>query len=349
MEICGNLNSYIVSKTGVLLVNLGTPDSPSVPDVRKYLREFLMDWRVIDIPPVNRFFLINGIIAPFKAPKSSKVYKELWTDRGSPLLFYGLDLKKLIQESLGKDYLVSFGMRYQNPSLESAINELKDKGLEKIIVLPLFPQYASASTGSAIEKVLELIKSWQIIPELKIISNFPDHPLFIKAFAELGRKYMEKDNYDHFIFTYHGIPERQIKKASIQNYCQLNDKCCSTYHAKNKYCYRAQCYQTTRMLVKELNLSEGQYSVCFQSRLGKTPWIKPYTDELLKELPAKGIKKVLAFSPSFVADCLETTIEGGVEYKESFEKSGGKKWQLVESLNLSPLWLECVKDMILSK
>jgi protoporphyrin/coproporphyrin ferrochelatase len=318
-----------------------------VPDVRKYLREFLMDRRVIDIPPVNRFFLINGIIAPFRAPKSAKVYKELWTERGSPLLFYGLDLKKLVQESLGTDYVVSFGMRYQNPSLESAIAELKDKGLDKIIVLPLFPQYASASTGSAVEKVMDIIKCWEVIPEIRIIGNFTDHPLFIKAFAELGKKYMEKEKYDHFIFTYHGLPERQIKKASVQNYCQLSDKCCSVYHSKNKYCYRAQCYQTTRLLAAELNLSESHYSVCFQSRLGKTPWIKPYTDEVIKELPAKGIKKVLAFSPSFVADCLETTIEGGVEYKELFEKSGGERWQLVESLNVSPRWVECVKDMIL--
>jgi ferrochelatase len=336
-----------LSKTGVLLINLGTPDSPSIPDVRKYLQEFLMDRRVIDIPLVNRFFLINGIIAPFRAPKSAKVYKELWTERGSPLLFYGLDLKKLVQESLGSDYLVSFGMRYQNPTLESAIDELKDKGLDKIVILPLFPQYASASTGSAVEKALDIIKNWEVIPELKIIANFADHPLFIKAFAELGRKYMEKEKYDHFIFTYHGLPERQIKKAAVQNYCQLNDKCCSKYHSKNRYCYRAQCYETTRLLAAELNLQESQYTVCFQSRLGKTPWIKPYTDEIIKGMAEKKIKKILAFSPSFIADCLETTIEGGVEYKELFEKHGGEKWQLVESLNVSPQWVECVKDLVL--
>jgi ferrochelatase len=333
-------------KTGVLLINLGTPDSPSVADVRKYLREFLMDRRVIDIPALNRFFLINGIIAPLRAPKSAKVYKELWTDRGSPLLFYGLDLKKLLQESLGNEYLVSFGMRYQNPSLESAIDEFKSKGLEKIIVIPLFPQYASASTGSAIEKVMDIMKSWEVIPEMKFISNFPDHPLFIKAFAELGKKYMTQENYDHFIFTYHGLPERQILKSSVQNYCQLGEKCCSKYHSKNKYCYRAQCFETTRLLVKELGIPEGKYTVAFQSRLGKTPWIKPYTDLVIKDLPVKGIKKVLAFSPSFVADCLETTIEGGVEYKELFEQNGGEKWQLVESLNVSRTWVECLRSMV---
>jgi protoporphyrin/coproporphyrin ferrochelatase len=333
-------------KTGVLLINLGTPDSPEVGDVRKYLREFLMDKRVIDIPVLNRFFLINGIIAPLRAPKSAKVYKELWTDRGSPLLFYGLDLKKLLQESLGNEYLISFGMRYQSPSLESAIDEFKNKGMEKIIVIPLFPQYASASTGSAIEKVMDILKTWEVIPEMKFISNFPDHPLFIKAFAELGKKYMSQESYDHFIFTYHGLPERQILKASVQNYCQLSDKCCSKYHSKNKYCYRAQCYETTRLLVKELGIPEGKYTVAFQSRLGKNPWIKPYTDHIIKDLPVQGKKKVLAFSPSFVADCLETTIEGGVEYKELFEQNGGEKWQLVESLNVSKTWVECLHSMV---
>lgn len=286
-------------KTGILLINLGTPDSPLVGDVRKYLREFLMDRRVIDIPPVNRFLLINGIIAPFRAPKSSKVYKELWNERGSPLLYYGIELKELLQKSLGNNYHVAFGMRYQSPSLESAIKEFENKGIEKIVVLPLFPQYASASTGSAIEKAMDIIKKWEIIPEIKFISNFPNHPLFIKTFAEIGKKYMDKEDFDHIIFTYHGLPERQIMKASVKDYCQLGD-CCSKYHALNKYCYRAQCFETTRQLVKELNIPEGKYTVAFQSRLGKTPWIKPYTDDKIKELAAKGIKKILTFSPSFV-------------------------------------------------
>jgi ferrochelatase len=334
-------------KTGVLLINLGTPDSPNTPDVRKYLREFLMDRRVIDIPLVNRFFLINGIIAPFRAPKSSKVYKELWTHRGSPLLYYGLDVKNLLQNSLGKDYIVSFGMRYQSPSLESACKELEGKGIDKIVVIPLFPQYASASTGSAIEEAMRIISKWEVIPELKFISNFLDHPLFVKAFADIGRKYMTKEKYDHFIFTYHGLPERQIKKSSVDGYCQLSDTCCSKYHSKNRYCYRAQCYETTRLLVAELGIEEGKYSIVFQSRLGRDPWIKPYADFVIPELAAKGNKKIIMFSPSFVADCLETTIEGGVEYKELFEKNGGEKWQLVESLNDHPMWVDCLKDMVL--
>lgn len=337
-----------VKKTAVFLINLGTPDSPSVPDVRKYLREFLMDRRVIDIPFLNRWFLINLIIAPFRAPKSAKVYKELWTEEGSPLLTYGLEAQKLLQAKLDENFQVFFGMRYQNPSIEKAVKEMEGKGFEKIVILPLFPQYASASTGSAVEKAMEHINKWEIIPEIKIVANFPNHPLFIKGFAEIGRKYLEKDKFDHIIFTYHGLPERQIKKSAVQSYCQLNDKCCSKYHSKNYYCYRAQCYETTRHLVKELGLEEGTYSVAFQSRLGKTPWIKPYTDDLIKELGAKGVKRVLAFSPSFVADCLETTIEGGVEYRDMFKEHGGEHWQLVESLNNHPLWIECMEDLVLN-
>jgi len=337
----------ITAKTGVLLINLGTPDSPAVPDVRKYLREFLMDRRVIDIPAVNRFFLINGVIAPFRAPKSAKVYNELWDEKGSPLLYYGLEIKELLQKQLGDEYLVTFGMRYQSPSMESALKEMEGLGLEKIIVVPLFPQYASASTGSAVEEFMDIIKKWEVIPSISVISKFCDHPLFIKAFAEIGRKYLDTTDYDHIIFTYHGLPERQIKKSSVSGYCQLSSKCCATYNAKNKYCYRAQSYETTRLLVKELGIEEGKYTVCFQSRLGKTPWIKPYTDDIIKELAAQGVKKVLAFSPSFIADCLETTIEGGVEYKELFEEHGGKHWQLVESLNNHPLWIDCLKEMVL--
>ena len=335
-----------MGKIGVLLVNLGTPDTPETPDVRKYLREFLLDRRVIDINPVGRYFLINGIIAPFRAPKSSKVYKELWTERGSPLLFHGIDLKNKLQEALGNDYHVAFGMRYQSPSLKSALEELRDKSVDRIIVLPLFPQYASASTGSVQDKVMEIVKDWWVIPSINFISSFCDDPGFIKAFAELGKQHMAQDNYDHVIFSYHGLPERQVLKGSDNGYCKLGS-CCNSYNKRNKYCYRAACFATSRLLAEQLGLSEDQYTVTFQSRLLKDPWLQPYTDEVLKTLPAKGIKKVLAYSPAFVADCLETTIEVGEEFKEMFEHAGGEKWQLVESLNSNPMWVNAVKDMIL--
>lgn len=332
-------------KTGVLLVNLGTPDSTKTSDVRKYLREFLMDWRVIDIPFLNRWMLINLIIAPFRAPKSAHEYKKLWEEKGSPLLFHGLELQKLVQESLGDDYIVGFGMRYQNPSIEKAVEIFKDKAINKLIILPLYPQYASASTGSSIEEVMKVVGQWQIIPDIRIISNFFDHPLFIKAFAALGRKYMQQRSYDHIVFSYHGIPERQILKGSVKDQCQLGT-CCMSYHARNKYCYRAQCFETTRLLVKELGLEEGSYSVSFQSRLGKTHWIKPYTDHNIEALAKAGKKSILFFSPSFVADCLETTIEGGEEYNDLFKENGGEHWQLIESLNTSPAWVECVAELV---
>lgn len=336
------------SKTAVFLINLGTPDSPNTPDVRKYLREFLMDRRVIDIPWFNRWLLINMIIAPFRSPKSAHEYKKLWTDKGSPLMFHGVAIKELLQVTLGESYKVVLGMRYQNPSIESAAKELEAKGYNKVIVIPLFPQYASASTGSAVEEALRVLGKWEITPHIEVISKFFDHPLFIKAFAEVGRTYLNQKTWDHIIFSYHGIPERQIIKASIGDQCKLGT-CCQVYGTRNEYCYRAQCYETTRLLVAEMGLAEGSYSVSFQSRLGKTPWIKPYTDHNIEELAKAGKKRILFFSPSFIADCLETTIEGGEEYKDLFEEHGGTDWQLVESLNSNATWVECLKEMVLSK
>ncbi|MCB9771477.1 MAG: ferrochelatase [Candidatus Omnitrophica bacterium] len=334
------------TRTGVLLLNLGTPDSPSVADVARYLREFLMDGRVIDIPYYQRWALINLIIAPFRSPQSAKGYQQLWTQDGSPLKVHGYRVTELLQKSLGSDYEVALGMRYQNPSMRSALEQFKNKGFKELIVIPLYPQYASASTGSTQEKLMEEIRRWEIIPTIRTISQFFDHPLFIKAFAELGKKYITQAKYDHFLFSYHGLPERQILKASCNEYCRLGD-CCNTFHSKNQFCYRAQCFQTTRLLAKELNISADQYTVCFQSRLGKNPWIKPYTDEIIKDLTVRKIKNVLVFSPAFVADCLETTIEIGVEYNHLFKSLGGEHWQLVESLNSSPTWIECLKQIVL--
>jgi len=334
---------------GVVLVNLGTPDSPSTPDVRKYLREFLMDKRVIDIPFLRRWALVNLIIAPFRAPRSAKLYQLLWEDRGSPLMFYGEDVVSRLQQSLGDDYLVKLAMRYQSPSIRSVLEELKAAIVNRIIVIPLFPQYASASTGSVIDKVMEVVKGWQIIPQIEFIDQFLEEELFIKAFAERGKTAMQDQDFDHYIFSYHGLPERQILKGSINGYCQLSDKCCSNYHQKNHWCYRAQCFHTSRLLAGELGIPNDKYTIAFQSRLGKDPWIRPYTDELLKELPKQGIKKVLVFSPSFIADCLETTIEVNREFKGEFEDAGGEHWQLVESLNDHPLWVECLKQMVIRR
>ncbi|WP_332919864.1 ferrochelatase [Persicobacter psychrovividus] len=333
------------SKKGVLIVNLGTPDSPSTPDVRKYLREFLSDKRVIDINPIGRWMLVNLIIAPFRAPKSAKVYQQLWEDRGSPLMFYGLDVQQALSEALGTTYEVALGMRYQQPSIASALDQLMAKNVSEILVIPLFPQYASATTGSVADKVMEIVKDWQVIPTIKFVEQFLEEPLFIQTIAEQAQPLMEKTDYDHFLFSFHGIPERQIKKASCDGYCQLG-KCCDTYHAKNRYCYRAQCFHTARLVAQALQIPEEKFSVAFQSRLGKDPWIQPYADQMLKEMPAKGYKKVLAFSPSFIADCLETTVEVGDEFKEEFLEAGGEQWDLVPSLNAHPTWVKCLEEMV---
>ncbi len=332
--------------TGVLLVNLGTPDSPEVGDVRRYLREFLMDGRVIDIPAWQRFLLVQGIIAPFRAPNSAAEYRKLWTDAGSPLLIYGKKVRDLLQERLGDEYQVELGMRYQNPSIRHALDKFAFRHLKKLVVIPLYPQYASASTGSSIEKVLEEVRREETFPQLEIISQFFDHPIFLETFAAIGRSHMGKKDYDHFLFTYHGLPERQIRKSST-GYCQLNLKCCSVLRDNNRYCYRAQCYETTRLLVQLLGIDQGRYTVSFQSRLGRDPWIKPYTDKTIEELAGQGVKRILAFSPSFVADCLETTVEIGETYHEQFVQQGGECLDLVESLNEHPRWVECLKDMVL--
>ncbi len=333
-------------KTGVLIVNLGTPDSPNTPDVRKYLREFLMDGRVIDVPAVFRWPLINLIIAPFRGPKSAKIYKELWEDRGSPLKFYGEDAEKMLQERLGDDYVVKLAMRYQSPSLDDALEQFKKSGFKKIIVVPFFPQYASASTGSVFQKVMKIVSDWQIIPEIQFTNTFFDHPKFIEHFTDMARKYMAKDQFDHYLFSYHGLPERHMRKGDCTGeVCKLGS-CCDTLHAMNQLCYRAQCFETTRLMVKVLGLTEGTYTTSFQSRLGNDPWIKPYTDDVIKNLAKSGNKSVLAFSPAFVSDCLETTIEVGEEYKEIFEENGGQHWQLVESLNNSPVWIDLLEDLV---
>ena len=335
-------------RTGVLLVNLGTPDSPSVPDVRKYLREFLMDGRVLDIPALPRFILVNGIIAPFRAPKSAKIYKELWNENGSPLKYYGMEAERLLQERLGTDnYEVKLAMRYQSPSIQDALAHFQQLGLTNLIVIPFFPQYASASTGSVYEKVMDILKGWQVMPQLRFVNSFHDHPKFIEGFVNLGKKYLSERDYDHVLFSYHGLPERQIRKGDVtKQVCKLG-ACCESLTAMNQHCYRAQCFETSRQLVARLGIAEGNYTTSFQSRLGNDPWIKPYTDNVIPELAKKGVKSVLAFSPAFVADCLETTIEVGEEYKELFEKAGGEHWQLVESLNDSPIWIDLLEDLVL--
>ncbi len=333
-------------KTGIIIVNLGTPDSQSVPDVRKYLREFLMDGRVIDVPYILRWILVNLIIAPFRAFKSAKTYAKLWEERGSPLKFYGQDIEKMLKERMGPNYEVALAMRYQNPSLKDVLNKFQKLGLKKIVIVPLFPQYASATTGSIYELAMQQISTWQVIPEVSFTNQFYDHPLFLKHFVDASKKYLDSHKFDHILFSYHGIPARHIRKGDYtKNTCKFGS-CCDSIGPHNQLCYRAQCFATSRALAQAMNLKEGQFSTAFQSRLGRDPWLEPYTEDRVQEMPKEGKKNVLVFSGAFIADCLETTIEIGEEYLELFEENGGKHFQLVESLNNSPIMVDLLEDII---
>ncbi len=336
-----------MNKTGVLIVNLGTPDSPKVKDVRPYLREFLNDPRVIDIPWLARKILVNLIIVPFRSFSSSKIYKQLWTKKGSPLLLYGEEVKIMLQQKLGDNFGVHLAMRYNKPSMEKVLGEMRMENYNKIIFFPMFPHYASASTGSAIEKAMKIISKWWVIPELSFISQYWDNEGFIDACVERGLQY-NLDEYEHFLFSYHGVPDRHVNKV------YLDGTPCSDHHCEdeltdtNKYCYKATCFATTRLIAERLGISESEYTVAFQSRLNDK-WLKPFSDKVVAEKAKAGVKKMLVFSPAFVADCLETTVEIGIEYDEIWKENGGEKLQLVESLNAHPLWVDAIRDMVVDR
>lgn len=336
----------VFGKKGVLVVNLGTPDDPSRGAVYRYLKQFLLDERVIDISWLARNLLVRGIIAPFRSGSSAKLYKMLWTPEGSPLKVYGNKLVDQLKPKLGDDFEVVLAMRYQEPSIENGIKYLMDKGVSEIIVLPLFPHYASASTGSVHEEVMRLMSKELAIPKLTFISSYYDNEEMIDVFVDNGRQF-DIPSYDHILFSFHGLPERQMVKTDRGNHCQSNKDCCKTLTHKNQFCYTAQCYQTAYLIAEKLNLTKDQYTVCFQSRLGRAEWVKPYTSDVLEVRAEAGDKNLLVFCPAFVSDCLETTIEVSTEYQEEFEELGGKKVDLVPSLNDNPKWVEAVKNLVL--
>ena len=247
---------------------------------------------------------------------------------------------------LGEDYVVELAMRYQNPSIESAVDKMLSQPISNVIVVPLFPQYASASTGSAHEEVMRIFSKQQTIPEIKLINSFYDYEPMIDVFVENAKKY-DLGSYDHVLFSYHGLPQRQLKKADKCNHCLQSEDCCQTISEKNQFCYSAQCHATTVALTEKMNLPKEKYSICFQSRLGNDPWVQPYTTDVLKERAAAGDKRLLVFCPAFVSDCLETTVEVLDEYQEEWEEMGGEHLDLVESLNDNPKWVEAVKELVL--
>ena len=327
-------------------MNVGTPDSPEVSDVRKYLSEFLNDPRVIDIPWIARKLLVNAIIVPFRAPKSAKIYQKMWTKEGSPLLIHSKNFRDGLQIDLGEKYQVEIAMRYQSPSVEESLEKIRKNNPKKIIVVPMYPQYASSSTGTCIEEVMRISSKWWTIPEMVFVNQFFDLQGYLDGFIKRGKEF-DIDSYDHVMFSYHGLPVRQLDKVYEEGLCDDRD-CEHELTDENHFCYKATCYATTRAIAAGLGLSEDQYTVGFQSRLDDK-WIKPYSDKIVEEKAKAGVKNMLVFSPAFVADCLETLIEIGDEYQEIFEERGGEKIQLVPSLNNDPDWVKSFANHIRTK
>jgi len=334
--------------TGVLLIQLGTPDSPKKSDVRTYLNEFLNDPRVIDYPWLKRKLLVNGIIIPFRVKESTHIYQQLWDLSGgiSPLMKYTESKMNLLQERFDKtkeDVTIHMAMRYRKPSIESVLEEMRKENYDKIIIFPLFPHHASATTGTAIEKAVNIIRKWWVIPEISTVNDFYDHEAYIDAMVERTKEF-DISSYDRIMFSYHGLPDQHVDKVYDDGLC--TDQPCETeVNQKNKLCYKAQVYATTRLLADKLNLKEEDYTVAFQSRLDKN-WLEPFSDKVIEKWAKEGAKRVLAFSPAFVADCLETLVEIGVEYDEDFRALGGEKVQLVPSTNDHPRFIDCLEDLV---
>ena len=330
-------------KKALLMLNLGTPDSPGVIDVGKYLSEFLTDSRMINIPSLLRYLLVNLIIVPTRSFSSSKGYKELWTKRGSPLKFHMEDLVKKVSKKLNKSHEVFYAMRYKNPSINSVLRKIEKKGFNEIILFPIFPQYSSATTGSFLEKTFKEISSWAVIPKITTIDQFYDNPKFINAFVENIKKFDLK-KYDKVIFSYHGLPVSQLNDVYEGGLCSDRD-CEKGVHGDNHYCYKATCFETTKLINKKLKLPNKKIVTSFQSRLD-SGWVKPFSDKVIKDLAESGAKSLLVVSPSFTIDCLETVVEIGSEYKELFEEYGGQKLDYVPSLNSNDSWVECIIDLV---
>jgi protoporphyrin/coproporphyrin ferrochelatase len=316
-------HAYMMNKKGILLINLGTPKSCETQDVRHYLQEFLMDKRVITLPTILRFILVNGIIAPFRSRNSAKNYAKIWTKEGSPLLTHSQKLSHALQASLGKQYHVVLAMRYGYPCIAAGLKELED--YDEIIILPLYPQYASATTGSSIEAVFSYFSKREYIPNLRVITDYYENPSYIEALKQSIKSHYQADH--HLLLSYHGLPEKQLQQLGCKAICE------GPCTGKIRACYRRQAYASSKALADAMGLTSKQYSVGFQSRLGKTPWIKPFTDELLITLREKGIDKLMIACPSFTVDCLETLEEIAIGIKELWFELGGKSFHYIPCLN----------------
>jgi protoporphyrin/coproporphyrin ferrochelatase len=326
----------------ILLVNLGSPDSTAVPDVRRYLNEFLMDPRVIDTPWLMRRFVV-GMILINRPAETAHAYQKIWTSAGSPLIVTSRNVQKKLQARV--DVPVELAMRYQNPSIESALKSLTSRGVDDVLLIPLFPHYALASYESAVVRVQEVAR--KLAPGMKVTVQPPYGSTadYIVAMLAVAEDFLKQD-YDHVLFSFHGIPERHLKKSDpTHSHCLMVNDCCHTSSEAHKFCYRHQCFRTAEEFAKAAYLPAGKWSVSFQSRLGKDPWLKPYTDFELERFAKDGLKRLVVFSPAFVADCLETIEELGIRGKESFLAAGGTKFTLVPCLNEHPAWITALENM----
>lgn len=330
-------------RTAIILANVGTPEAPKVRKVYTYLTQFLNDPRVIDIPWLLRKLLVNLIIIPFRVRNSTKLYKMLWTEKGTPLLYLTESLAGKLEARLGENHKVFVALRYGKPALKDVVRQIKEGKFDEVVIVPMFPQYASSTTGTATDEILKQISRWNVIPSIRFMGQFYDHPAYLSAFVKQVSKY-NLDDYDHFIFSYHGLPDRHVNKVH-PNVSVQNCNCKETMPEHGAYCYKATCYETTRLLAELLKIAREKYTVSFQSRLDKN-WLTPFSDKVIVDLAKSGKKKILVCAPSFVTDCLETIIEIGVEYEELFKENGGETLHLAEALNDADVWAEGLKEMI---
>ena len=332
-------------KKGILLINLGSPQSTEVGDLRKYLDEFLMDERVIDKPWLLRALLVKGIIVPFRAPKSAEAYKKIWTKEGSPLIVHTQELKNSLQQEIEEP--VEIAMRDGNPTPESAFDALlkRELAIEEVVVLPLYPHYAMSSYETAVENVKESYQKKKYSFKLTFIPPFYNDPDYLRALSENIKPYLNQ-SYDQILFSYHGIPGRHVRKSDVTGcHCLNSGNCCEVDSPAHAFCYRHQIRTTTKLVTEMLNIPENKYSISFQSRLGKG-WLTPFTDIRLQELPGEGIKNLLIICPAFVSDCLETLEEIAMRGKEIFMNAGGESFTMIPCLNTNPLWVKAIKGYV---
>ncbi|MBT8305978.1 MAG: ferrochelatase [Maribacter sp.] len=330
---------------GVLLVNLGSPDSPTAKDVKPYLDEFLMDPRVIDVPKWLRNIIVRGIILQTRPKKSAAAYQKIWWEEGSPLIVISERFSQKVTKEV--NIPVALGMRYGSMSIKKALRELNDKGCDDVLLVPLYPQYAMSSFETVVVKTMEEQQKYFPNMHLTTLPAFYKNEEYIKVLSESITKGLKGFEYDHILFSYHGIPERHIRKSDPTKFhCKIDNKCCATISVAHHSCYRHQCYKTTEKVTQYLGLDGSKFSVSFQSRLPNDPWLKPFTDFEFERLAKEGKKRLAVVTPAFVADCLETLEEIAMEGKEQFEEAGGETYKHIPCLNDSDAWVQVMANWI---